>query len=97
MKKDASMQNSILDYDQLNELVVKNRTFLRDFLLVICGLIIFVILAVFVLLIFAINQTVEDRRARAETFVKTYEANLDYRKTTPDIISNVIVPINPHI
>jgi heme/copper-type cytochrome/quinol oxidase subunit 2 len=56
---ERAIGESILDYDQVGQIVVKNRQFLRDFLLIIAGLLIFIILVVFVLLIFNLNKNTE--------------------------------------
>ncbi|QED40616.1 hypothetical protein [Chrysodeixis includens nucleopolyhedrovirus] len=71
--------SSILNQDQLEQLVTRNRTFLRDFLLVICGLVVFVVILMFIVLIFNISQTLELNKQRQQRREETFLANLDYR------------------
>ncbi|AUA60322.1 ORF91 protein [Operophtera brumata nucleopolyhedrovirus] len=65
-------RESILDHDQVSQIVVKNRVFLRDFLLIIAGLLIFIIIVVFVLLIFNLNKNIEQRQQYEQDVSYTY-------------------------
>ncbi len=71
--------SSILNQDQLEQLLVRNKTFLRDFLLVICGLVIFVVILMFIVLIYNISQTIYFNTLRKQQRQDTFLANLDYR------------------
>ncbi|QEI03621.1 hypothetical protein [Rachiplusia nu nucleopolyhedrovirus] len=71
--------SSILNQDQLEQIIVRNRSFLRDFLLVICGLVIFVVILMFIVLVFNISRTLDQNRRRQQQREETLLANLDYR------------------
>jgi beta-lactamase regulating signal transducer with metallopeptidase domain len=70
---------SILNRDQLDHILARNQTFLRDFLLVIGAVVVFIIIIVFILLLFNINKTIELEAQRRAELEKTYLANLDLR------------------
>ena len=75
----ATRPPSILDFDQLNQLVSRNRVFLRDFLLVICALVVFVLLIVFILLIYNVQKNLELASLQRQLTRQRYLENLDYR------------------
>lgn len=77
--KNLNNTPSPLDYDQVSELVVKNRSFLRDFLLLVCGLVIFIMLVVVCLVVFQINKTSEQQQQRAQQFERDVATSYDYR------------------
>lgn len=70
---------SILDYDQINQVVTRNRTFLRDFVLVIASLVIFVMIVTFIALIYNIQKSLELQVVRKQKLNETLLANYDYR------------------
>lgn len=70
---------SVLNHDQLEQIVTRNQTFLRDFLLVICCVIVFIVVMMFIVLIININKTVELAEAQKRERQKTFIANLDLR------------------
>ncbi|AUV65335.1 hypothetical protein [Alphabaculovirus myunipunctae] len=76
-------KNSIVNHDQLEQLVSRNQTFIRDFLLIICCVVVFVIIVMFVLLIFNLNKSVELAAAAQVQRQRTYLANLDLRARQP--------------
>ncbi|ACI28774.1 agip72 [Agrotis ipsilon multiple nucleopolyhedrovirus] len=89
--------SSVLNQDQLEQIVSRNRTFLRDFLLVICCVVVFVIVIVFILLIININKTME-LAAAAATAAKisrqqTFLANLDLRARSPTRVIDLNRPL----
>ncbi|AIZ48619.1 asb062 [Agrotis segetum nucleopolyhedrovirus B] len=89
--------SSVLNQDQLEQIVSRNRTFLRDFLLVICCVVVFVIVIVFILLIININRTME-LAAAAETAARisrqqTFLANLDLRTRSPTRVIDLNRPL----
>ncbi|AAR28876.1 ORF112 [Leucania separata nucleopolyhedrovirus] len=71
--ENATRQPSVLDYDQLGQMVSRNRLFLRDFMLVLCALFVFVIMIVFILLIFNISRTVEMNRLEEMRYLGNYD------------------------
>ncbi|AGR56847.1 ac108 [Hemileuca sp. nucleopolyhedrovirus] len=75
----AVPSESILDYDQLQQIVSRNKIFLRDFILIVCCIIVFVILIVFILFIVLIAKNMEQLEIDAMKRHKTLMANLDYR------------------
>nr|AKN91055.1 ORF-85 [Buzura suppressaria nucleopolyhedrovirus]QYF10567.1 hypothetical protein [Buzura suppressaria nucleopolyhedrovirus] len=77
--RQTNIDTSIIDYDQLQQLVSRNQVFLRDFLLVLCAIIIFVILIVFILFVLAIGRNVETEELEKLKLQHQYLANLDYR------------------
>jgi uncharacterized protein (UPF0333 family) len=70
---------SVLNHDQLAQIVSRNQTFLRDFLLVICCVIVFIVVMMFIVLLLNINKTVEMAAATKRERQKTFIANLDLR------------------
>ena len=52
----AENHNSILDRDQLDQIVSRNKSFLKDFMLVMVCLVVFIILIVFILLLYNYNK-----------------------------------------
>ncbi|AAL01779.1 unknown [Spodoptera litura nucleopolyhedrovirus] len=84
LNEDVTRQPSVLDYDQLGQIVSRNRIFLRDFVLVICGLIVFIVIIVFMLLVYNINETVRLEEYERESTRQRYLANYDFtRRTVP--------------
>ncbi|AIU41329.1 ac108 [Sucra jujuba nucleopolyhedrovirus] len=73
------VNKSILDYDQLQQLVSKNTSFLRDFFLVICAILIFIIIMVFILFILAIGKNTEQEDIAKIKQQHQFLSNLDYR------------------
>lgn len=87
--EDVIRQPSVLDYDQLGQIVTKNRSFLRDFLLVITGLVVFLILIVFMLLIFNVSRAVVANRQLEQRYLGNYDYT---RRTAPPPDPNVNIP-----
>jgi uncharacterized protein (UPF0333 family) len=83
---------SILNHDQLEQIVSRNQTFLRDFLLIICCVVVFLVIVMFVLLIYNINKTVEMASAARIQRQITYAANLDLRTREPTRTVNLNQP-----
>ncbi|QNV47875.1 ac108-like protein [Alphabaculovirus altersperidaniae] len=80
--------SSVLNQDQLEQLVSRNQSFLRDFLLVVCCVIVFIIVLMFILLIVSINKSLELSAAAKMERQRTFLANLDLRtRTTPNVIN----------
>lgn len=71
-------ENTVLDYDQLHRIVLDNKTFLKDFLLILCGLLLFVVFIVFIILI---AQIMKDKE-RASNVQSNIIRNYDYRQIT---------------
>ncbi|QHB21757.1 ac108 [Artaxa digramma nucleopolyhedrovirus] len=71
--------NSILDYDQLQQIVSRNQVFIRDFILVICCILVFVILLVFILFVLSVGGNVERLNTIKTKREKRLLANIDYR------------------
>nr|AGE61361.1 hypothetical protein [Chrysodeixis chalcites nucleopolyhedrovirus]AGE61809.1 hypothetical protein [Chrysodeixis chalcites nucleopolyhedrovirus] len=80
----GSDTNSILNQDQLEQLVNRNQSFLRDFLLVICGVVVFIVCLLFIVLIFNLNSSIEARERQKRQRKQTFMANLDYRYRQPN-------------
>ncbi|ABI35769.1 hypothetical protein [Ectropis obliqua nucleopolyhedrovirus] len=76
---DTVSADSILDYDQLQQIISKNQSFLRDFILVICCIIVFVILIMFILFIIMIATNEDKIEAGIVKRNKRLKANIDYR------------------
>jgi Baculovirus 11 kDa family len=87
MKRDAkpfggiSYNDFLIDHDQLHQIVSRNKTFLRDFILVICCLVVFVIILVFIIMLFSINKQLEQKDIERIKKNKLFLTNLDYRNT----------------
>ncbi|AAZ67465.1 orf95 [Trichoplusia ni single nucleopolyhedrovirus] len=79
-----SNTNSILNQDQLEQLVGRNQSFLRDFLLVICGVVVFIVCLLFIMLIFNMSSAIETRERQILQREQTFMANLDYRYRQPE-------------
>ncbi|AWW14452.1 hypothetical protein KM620_gp092 [Hyposidra talaca nucleopolyhedrovirus] len=77
--KRTTANTSILDQDQLQQLLSRNQVFLRDFLLVLCAIVIFIILIVFILFILAIGRNEENKELNQLKRHYQYLSNLDYR------------------
>ena len=71
-------ENTVLDHDQLHRIVLDNKTFLKDFLLILCGLLLFVVFIVFIILI---GQIMKDKE-RASNIQSNIIRNYDYRQIT---------------
>ncbi|AYN45009.1 se49 [Alphabaculovirus alterspexiguae] len=71
--------SSILNQDQLEQIVSRNQTFLRDFLLVICCVVVFIIILMFIVLVMSINRAMELNTAAQIERQRTFLANLDLR------------------
>ncbi|AJD80787.1 hypothetical protein [Pseudoplusia includens SNPV IE] len=80
----ATDTNSILNQDQLEQLVSRNQSFLRDFLLVICGVVVFIVCLLFIVLIFNMNSAIVARERQKRQREETFMANLDYRYRQPE-------------
>ncbi|QAT90341.1 hypothetical protein KM622_gp055 [Spodoptera exempta nucleopolyhedrovirus] len=78
----ASGTSSILNQDQLEQIVSRNQTFLRDFLLVICCVVVFIIILMFIVLVMSINRAMELNTAAKIERQRTFLANLDLRART---------------
>ncbi|AKN80593.1 hypothetical protein [Perigonia lusca single nucleopolyhedrovirus] len=76
---DAQDTNSILDQDQLHQLVSRNSSFLKDFILIICCFVVFVMIVLFIWIIFNINKQTEYSLERQRRLERTFRENLDYR------------------
>ncbi|UJZ89001.1 ac108 [Erannis ankeraria nucleopolyhedrovirus] len=87
MKRDAkpfggiSYTDFLTDHDQLHQIVSRNKTFLKDFILVICCLIVFVIILVFIIMLFSISKQLENKDVERIKRNKLFLANLDNRYT----------------
>ncbi|ADB84434.1 hypothetical protein [Apocheima cinerarium nucleopolyhedrovirus] len=87
MKRDAepfggvSYNDFFTDHDQLHQIVSRNKTFLKDFILVICCLVVFVIIMVFIIMLFSINKQMEYDDIELAKKNKLFLTNLDYRYT----------------
>ncbi|AXU41548.1 AC108 [Alphabaculovirus altermyunipunctae] len=90
--ENAIRQPSVLDYDQLGQIVSKNRMFLRDFMLVICALFVFIILIVFLLLIFNVSKTIELNRLEELRYIGNYDYT---RRTAPPADANANIDTVP--
>ncbi|QYC92779.1 Per os infectivity factor 9 [Trabala vishnou gigantina nucleopolyhedrovirus] len=75
----ASPTQSIVDHDQLQQIVSRNQVFLRDFILVICCILVFVILIMFILFIIFIAKNMETVEINTMQMQKQFLTNLDYR------------------
>lgn len=69
---------SISDFDQVQQLVSRNDALLRNFLLIICGLIVFVIIVVFLLFLANINKNNELTRMQNYLNQNAYATNYIY-------------------
>ncbi|ADD73813.1 ORF104 [Lymantria xylina nucleopolyhedrovirus] len=76
--------NSVLDHDQLQQLVSHNRTFLRDFVMVIGAVVVFVVAMLFIVLVYTVSLGAEAQRQARQRTETTYLANLDYRTRARD-------------
>nr|QED40116.1 hypothetical protein [Spodoptera frugiperda multiple nucleopolyhedrovirus] len=84
---ETNTASSVLNQDQLEQLVSRNQSFLRDFLLVICCIVVFVILLLFIILVVSINKSMEISTAQKLERQRTFLANLDLRaRTAPAMI-----------
>ncbi|QUJ09284.1 hypothetical protein Gyru_ORF89 [Gynaephora ruoergensis nucleopolyhedrovirus] len=81
MRRTAATANpgSTLDHDQLQQIVSRNQTFIRDFILVICCILVFVILLIFILFVLSVGGNVERLNTLAANRKKRLLANVDYR------------------
>nr|ACE77048.1 AC108 [Ophiusa disjungens nucleopolyhedrovirus] len=70
---------AVVNDDQLEQIVGRNQKFLRDFLMVVCCLIVFLIIVVFIMLVFVINKNLELARLAALDKQRRYIQNLDVR------------------
>ena len=85
---ETTSASSVLNQDQLEQIVSRNQSFLRDFLLVICCVIVFVIILMFILLVVSINKSLEMSAAAKLERQRTFLANLDLRtRASPDVIN----------
>ncbi|AXU41659.1 ORF61 [Spodoptera eridania nucleopolyhedrovirus] len=85
---ETTSASSVLNQDQLEQLVSRNQSFLRDFLLVVCCVIVFVIILMFIVLVVSINKSLELSAAAKLERQRTFLANLDLRaRTTPDVVN----------
>ncbi|AAZ38231.1 ORF-65 [Agrotis segetum nucleopolyhedrovirus A] len=75
--------SSVLNQDQLEQIVSRNQSFIRDFLLVICSVIVFMVILLFIVLINNINKSVELANYIKIDRQRAYLANLDLRARTP--------------
>nr|ANS70995.1 hypothetical protein [Lymantria dispar multiple nucleopolyhedrovirus] len=83
MRRTAAALNgtpvNVPDRDQLQQIVSHNRVFLRDFIMVIGALVIFVAVAMFIVLIYTLSQDAEAQQQVRQRQERAYLANLDYR------------------
>nr|AJR20381.1 orf-105 protein [Lymantria dispar multiple nucleopolyhedrovirus]AQQ80124.1 hypothetical protein [Lymantria dispar multiple nucleopolyhedrovirus] len=79
----AAGSSSVVDYDQLQRLVSHNRTFLRDFVMVIGAVVVFVVVVLFIVLVYTVSLGAESQRRTRQQREATYLANLDYRTRAP--------------
>nr|WNA17451.1 hypothetical protein [Alphabaculovirus mabrassicae] len=84
---------SVLNHDQLEQIVTRNQAFLRDFLLVICCVVVFIVVIMFIVLMLNINKSVEIVEARNRERQKTYVSNLDLRAREPARVIDLNKPI----
>ncbi|ABY65820.1 hypothetical protein [Orgyia leucostigma nucleopolyhedrovirus] len=75
----GAVPDSVLDYDQLQQIVSRNRVFLRDFIMVLCCILIFVIIAVFILFVLFVATNKEQHDKFTEQEQQRLLANIDYR------------------
>lgn len=80
---------SVINQDQLQQILNRNQSFIRDFLLVICCVAVFVTIIVFILLVLNINRTVELAASTKLERQRTYLANLDLRARDPTKFVNL--------
>lgn len=80
---ETNTASSVLNQDQLEQIISRNQSFLRDFLLVICCVVVFIIILVFILLVVNIQKTMEIATAAKIDRQRTYIANLDLRARSP--------------
>nr|WUR10747.1 hypothetical protein Caab_038 [Calliteara abietis nucleopolyhedrovirus] len=69
----------VLDFDQLQQLVARNHIFLRDFILILCCILLFVIITVFIVLVLIAASSTETRTENVQQERERLLANLDYR------------------
>jgi hypothetical protein len=75
----AENHNSILDRDQLDQIVSRNKSFLKDFMLVMACLVVFIILIVFILLLYNYNKMSSLVEKQKKEKIDTFLMNLDRR------------------
>lgn len=75
----AENHNSILDRDQLDQIVSRNKSFLKDFMLVMVCLVVFIILIVFILLLYNYNKMSSLVEKQKKEKIDTFLMNLDRR------------------
>nr|ANW12260.1 ac104 [Malacosoma sp. alphabaculovirus] len=75
----AENHNSILDHDQLDQIVSRNKSFLKDFILVMACLVVFVLLIVFILLLYNYNRMSMLVEKQRKEKINTFLMNLDRR------------------
>ncbi|ACF05372.1 hypothetical protein [Adoxophyes orana nucleopolyhedrovirus] len=64
--------NSILYADQLTQLINRNRSFFKDYLLIVCAFVMIVMITLLVLMLLIVFKQKSER-------IETYASNLDYR------------------